>query len=385
MESISTANRIASVFAPQLDIVTVVPFGKGLINSSWVIHCLQSKPQKIFLQRMNKHVFSNPEYIIDNLQVLHSHIAKLPAPKPNARFLEFPELIQTHNGAAYHIDEEGEYWRAFRFMENTQTLSSIKTSRQAREIGYALGRFHALLCDVELDKLQTTLPNFHVTPNYLLNFDQTYQQSQLSQLSEEMRQCLIYIDKFRDYADNLEHAKQTQSLPTRLIHGDPKRDNILFDESGEQAISLIDLDTMQPGLIHYDIGDCLRSCCGTIVSGEHQFSSMTFDLKLFEAILESYLEQTQNFITPIEYDWFYDAILLIPFELGLRFLTDYLNGNIYFKIEHPQQNLKKALQQFTLAANIETNKTSIQATIQQLKQQLSQTHHCLEENHSASR
>ena len=197
-----------------------------------------------------------------------------------------------------------------------------------------------------------------------------------------MQQCLIYIERFRDYADNLEQAKQAKSLPIRLIHGDPKRDNILFDETGEQAISLIDLDTMQPGLIHYDIGDCLRSCCGTFVSGEHQFSSMSFNLELFETILESYLEQTQEFITPIEYDWFYDAILLIPFELGLRFLTDYLNGNIFFKIEHPQQNLQKALQQFTLAADIDTKRIGIQATIQQLKQQFSKAHPSMEENHS---
>ncbi len=369
MICISEAINIASIFVPKADIHTVEPFGKGLINSSWVIHCKHSNPQKIFLQRMNRHVFSNPELIIDNLQILHSHIATLPVPKPNARVLEFPALIQTQNGAAYHIDDDGEYWRAFRFMENTQTLSRIQTPQQAREIGYVLGRFHALLCDVEIDQLETTLPDFHVTPNYLLDFDQTYQQSRLTQTCVEMQQCLIYIERFREYAGTLEQAKSAKLLPIRLTHGDPKRDNILFDKKGQQAISLIDLDTMQPGLIHYDIGDCLRSCCGTVANGEHQFSSMTFDLTLFESILESYLEQTQKIITPIEYDWFYAAILLIPFELGLRFLTDYLNGNIYFKIEHPQQNLQKALQQFTLAADIEAKKTSIQATIQQLKQQ----------------
>lgn len=322
---------------------------------------------------MNRHVFNNPQQIIENLQVLHAHLAGLPAPKSNVRVLRFPELIPTLNGAAYHIDEDGDYWRAFRFMENTQTLSSINTSQQAREIGYVLGRFHRLLCGIEPNQLQTTLPDFHVTPGYLLSFDQTHQQLQPSQLSAEMQQCLIYIGRFREYANNLEQAKQAKSLPIRLIHGDPKRDNILFDAKGEQAISLIDLDTMQPGLIHYDIGDCLRSCCSTIVSGEHQYSCMEFDLLLFEAILESYLEQTQTFITPSEYDWFYDAILLIPFELGLRFLTDYLNGNIYFKIEHPQQNLQKALQQFTLAADIEHKKTSIQATIQRFKQQFNNT------------
>jgi hypothetical protein len=369
MVSKSEAGVIARIFAPQHDILSVKPFGNGLINSSWVIHCRESKPQKLFLQRMNRHVFNNPEYIIDNLQILHAHIATLDSPKPNTRFLQFPELILTHAETAYHLDDNGEYWRAFRFMENTQTLSSVKTLQQAREIGYVLGRFHSLLSHINLDRLRTTLPDFHVTPKYLRNFDQTYQQSQSTQVSEEMQQCLIYIGRFREYANNLEHAKQAGILPTRLIHGDPKRDNILFDANAEQAISLIDLDTMQPGLIHYDIGDCLRSCCGAVTDGERQNTSMYFDLQLFELILESYLEQTQSFISPIEYDWFYDAILLIPFELGLRFLTDYMDGNIYFKTEYPQQNLHKALQQFTLVADIESKKTHIQATIQRLKQQ----------------
>ncbi|HFD12672.1 MAG TPA: aminoglycoside phosphotransferase family protein [Crenotrichaceae bacterium] len=376
------ANTIASFFVPQTHIIGVKPFCKGLINSSWIIHCDKDwNPGKIFLQRMNRHVFKHPEHIIENLQVLHAHIASLPEPKANARTLLFPDLIPTLAGTHFHIDETGEYWRAFQYMQDTQTLDYIQTPLQAREIGYVVGRFHALLCDIDLDQLTTTLPDFHITPNYLKAFDLTYRQSQHSQSSTELQKCLVLIEQFRDCADRLELARQSNHLPTRLIHGDPKRDNILFDKHAQQAISLIDLDTMQPGLIHYDIGDCLRSCCGTVIDREKQFSEMQFDLEIFEPLLDSYLQQTQKFIQPIEYNWFYDAILLIPFELGLRFLTDYLNGNIYFKIDHPQQNLQKALQQFTLVADIESRKGFIQSTIQQLKSKYTNANQATEENH----
>ena len=378
------AGAAARCFVPASRIIKVEAFGNGLINSSWVIHCKQWSAQKIFLQRMNRHVFSNPEQIIENIQQLHAHIKSLPAPKPNARVLRFPDLITTRDGSGFFIDDEGEYWRAFQFLEQTQTLETVQTTHQAREIGYVLGRFHSLLSDIDLDRLKTTLADFHVTPNYLHCFDLAYKQSQLAQQTDEFRQCLVYIERFRNDAHHLEQARQSNHLPTRLIHGDPKRDNILFDQNTEYAVSLIDLDTMQPGLIHYDIGDCLRSCCGTVVNPEQAFSSMTFNLDIFETILQSYLEHTRKIIRPIEYNWFYDAILLIPFELGLRFLTDYLNGNVYFKTTHPRQNLEKALQQFTLAADIEANKTAIQTTIQRLKQQLTDANQVAAKSHSDS-
>ena len=358
---------VAAFFAPQSHISKVESFGKGLINNSWVIHCNQSTPGKIFLQQMNNHVFSNPEHIINNLQVLHKHIATLPLPQPDSRTLQFPKLIKTHQGASFHVDNDGKYWRAFQFIENTQTLNSVQTLQQAREIGYVVGRFHALLSNVEPNQLQTTLPNFHETPNYLQQFEVTFQKSKHSHHSNEIQQCLAYIKRFRDSVFTLEQAKQNNQIPIRLIHGDPKRDNILFDHNAQFAISLVDLDTMQPGLIHYDIGDCLRSCCGIIDDNDPQQSRMFFDLDIFEAILESYLEQAHKIITPNEYNWFYDAIMLIPFELGLRFLTDYLNGNIYFKIDHPQQNLLKALQQFNLVNDIESKKMRIQSVIKKLQ------------------
>ena len=207
--------------------------------------------------------------------------------------------------------------------------------------------------------------------NTLNSFDLQANRSTKILNNESVQYCLDTIEHFRSFADNLENARIAHQFPLRVIHGDPKRDNILFDDRSDKAISIIDLDTMQAGLIHYDIGDCMRSCCGkkAIVNGEDDvFTEMYFDIKIFEAVLNSYLNQTFNLIMPAEYDWFYDAVLLIPFELGLRFLTDYMNGNVYFKTEYPQQNLHKALQQFSLVRDIDSKKALIEDIINRQKQ-----------------
>ncbi|MCH9696820.1 MAG: aminoglycoside phosphotransferase family protein [Gammaproteobacteria bacterium] len=364
---------IAEKFMVDSDIQCIQPFGNGLINNSWVIYHQQPASGHLFLQQMNRHVFKKPESIIDNLKVLHQHIdySGSNANPASNQSLTFPRLIPTLEGYAFHLDSNNNYWRAFQFLDNTHTLKQVDTLQQAGEIGFALGRFHALVNSIALDSIQTTISDFHVTPQYLEQFDLQANRSTKILNNESIQYCLDTIEHFRSFADNLENARIAHQFPLRVIHGDPKRDNILFDDRSDKAISIIDLDTMQAGLIHYDIGDCMRSCCGkkAIVNGEDDvFTEMYFDIKIFEAVLNSYLNQTFNLIMPAEYDWFYDAVLLIPFELGLRFLTDYMNGNVYFKTEYPQQNLHKALQQFSLVRDIDSKKALIEDIINRQKQ-----------------
>jgi len=158
----------------------------------------------------------------------------------------------------------------------------------------------------------------------------------------------------------LEQAKQHGLLPLRVIHGDPKLNNFLFAKHSGRVVSLIDLDTVKPGLVHYDIGDCLRSCC-------HVEGSDTFDPAICAAILKGYLAEAGKFFSVYDYDYLYDAIRLIPFELGLRFYTDYLEGNRYFKVTEPLQNLHRATGQFRLCASILAQESVIKSLIGQLK------------------
>lgn len=369
-------HSIAGNFMQDCDIQCIQPFGNGLINNSWVIYNQQPSAGHLFLQQMNQHVFKCPEFIIDNLKILHRHIDRFDknSHKTGNHDLTFPRLMPTLKGHDFHLDLNNNYWRAFQFLDNTHTLKQIDTLKQAEEIGFALGRFHTLVNCIDLDSIQTTIADFHVTPNYLREFDVQASRSSDMMDNDKVQHCLKTIEQFRSIADNLENARIAHQFPLRVIHGDPKRDNILFDNQSGKAVSIIDLDTMQSGLIHYDIGDCMRSCCGKIiadVSNDCAKSTMVFDIEIFESILNSYLNQSYTIILPEEYDWFYDAVLLIPFELGLRFLTDYLNGNVYFKIDYPEQNLHKARQQFSLVKDIEMKKIHIKSIISRLKQHYS--------------
>lgn len=166
--------------------------------------------------------------------------------------------------------------------------------------------------------------------------------------------------------DVLEAAKHQGKLPLRLIHGDPKVNNILFDTRTEQAVSIIDLDTIKPGLIHYDIGDCLRSGCNPLGEETMNWQAVQFDSDRCQYILQGYLSVAKSFLSPNDYTFLYDAIRLIAFELGLRFFTDFLAGNVYFKVHEPKQNLYRALVQFQLTASIEAQELTLRRLINDL-------------------
>ena len=163
----------------------------------------------------------------------------------------------------------------------------------------------------------------------------------------------------------LENAKAAGELQLRPIHGDPKVNNIMLDRQG-RAVSLIDLDTVKPGLVHYDIGDCLRSGCNRLGEETKDWRQVSFDIELAQAMLAGYLSLASDFLTEQDYQYLYDAIRLIAFELGLRFFTDYLAGDVYFKVQHPAHNLDRALVQFQLTASIEAQADELKALIASL-------------------
>ncbi len=154
----------------------------------------------------------------------------------------------------------------------------------------------------------------------------------------------------------------------RIIHGDPKINNVMLDNQTGRAVSMIDLDTVKPGLLHYDIGDCLRSCCNILGEEADDFDAVRFDLGRFEAVLSGYTAAAHENLSAQDFDFLFDAIRLIPFELGLRFYTDYLEGNLYFKISHPMQNLDRAMVQFRLVESIEQQEAKIKAFIEICRQ-----------------
>jgi Ser/Thr protein kinase RdoA (MazF antagonist) len=325
----------------------VLPLGNGLINATYQVI---TGAEPFVLQCINGHVFPEPEAVLANLAEIGRH---LDGKAPCEVKLEIPRLLKTEAGLAHVRDDRGGIWRALSYIPDTLSLETPGNLEEARQTGFALGHFHHLLSDLDPARLKDTLPGFHIAPAYLARYHDVLAKADPRLIDAD---CAAFIDRHQAIAGDLEAAKREGLLPLRIIHGDPKLNNFLFDRSRHKVVGLVDLDTVKPGLLHYDIGDCLRSCC-------HRPENDAFDLDLCEAILGSYLSEAGRFFTGPDYDYLFAAIRLIPFELGIRFYTDHLEGNRYFKLEYPEQNLHRALGQFRLCASVIDQERTLRALI----------------------
>jgi Ser/Thr protein kinase RdoA (MazF antagonist) len=331
--------------------------GAGNINDTYLV---RGEGSSFVLQRLNGQVFPLPQLVVANLATISRHLGetggKLAA---TTQRWENCTLLPTTTGGTFYTDQHGELWRAVSHIDHTVTHQTISTPAQAGQVGWALGHFHSLLTDLPTQELHDTLPGFHILPSYIAHFDQVMQGMAMKS-DPDLRFCLDFIETRRQGADLLELARQQGKVRVQTIHGDPKAGNVLFDDVTDLAVSLIDLDTVGPGLIHYDIGDCLRSCCNPSGEAVSDLSQVYFDLDLCRATLAGYFSGAGDLLSSHDRELIFPAVRLIAFELGLRFFTDYLSGNSYFKVTHEEENLHRALVQFHLVQSIERQQKEIE-------------------------
>lgn len=297
-----------------------------------------------------------------NLEMVTAHLFRM-VQQERSPSLTVPEIIYSPEGASSHRDHRGRHWRLLSYIDHSRTLKTLDSAVQAEEIGRLLGCFHYLLNTFDPQGLHPTLPGFHVTSEYLKQYDAVIGQPGHTGRKQEW-QCTAMIEQFRCRADILECNRER--LTKGIIHADPKVGNFLFDQSEDKAISLIDLDTVMPGLLLLDLGDCLRSCCNLCGEDIDDFHQITFDVGMFASVLRGYWNQARTLLKPADLELLVDAAWLISFELGLRFFTDHLAGNRYFKITCPDQNLKRALVQLYLAQSIDRQRDSLDLAWQQV-------------------
>ncbi|MBM4288837.1 MAG: aminoglycoside phosphotransferase family protein [Deltaproteobacteria bacterium] len=358
----------AARFGHPGQVVAVREYGHGNVNDTFLATLAGREARHFIVQRLNTHVFPQPALVMHNLRVFTEHARQRLSQvrvDPTRRW-ETPQALPDQDGQDHWIDSQGSFWRALSFIDHAHALDAIQNNRHAEEVGLALGMFHLLASDLPPARLADTLPGFHVTPVYLRAFDRVLAQRP-PKPSPEVKYALNFISHRRAWATILEQARQEGRLTLRPIHGDPKVNNVMLDTDTGRAVGLIDLDTVKPGLIQYDLGDCLRSGCNPLGEETQDWQAVQFDPDLCQAILRGYLAWARNFLTPDDYLYLYDAIRLIAFELGLRFVTDYLAGNAYFKARHPEHNLWRALVQFQLTASIESQAGTIQTIIRDFK------------------
>ena len=360
--------QVAARFTPQGEILTIQEYGNGNINDTYLVTIDTDGDACFVLQRINTLVFTRPKWIVHNLRTYTNHVESrldMNQENPHRRW-DVPRIWKTCSGEDFYEGSDGSFWRAISFVRHSRSYDTVLDKNHAWGAGYALGRFHTLVSDLSTDRMYDTLEGFHITPQYLERYDEVLKFTAKPKDSPEMDKCHQVIAAHRDWAAVLEDAKNRGDLQQRIIHGDPKINNFMICDQTGQAVSVIDLDTVKPGLVHYDIGDCLRSSCNPLGEETTDFEKVTFDIGLAKAILEGYITVARQFLTSHDYSYLQDAIRLIPFELGLRFFSDYLAGDEYFKVRYRGHNLARALVQFRLLESIEAQEEQISAMISDL-------------------
>ena len=355
-------------------LVSLQPFGNGNINDTFLaIYRNTFTETQVILQRVNQKVFPRPEVIMANMHEITKHChEKLEADAAKGsddRVWQMPRIIKAKDSTDYVKDENGEVWRVITRIMSAHAFDIAQGPEHAMECGATLGHFHYLISDMDPSTIQDPLPGFHITSGYLANYDRTLETDGAKELlgaSMEAKRLARFIEERRDLALCLEQAEKRGELVKRMFHGDPKVNNIMIDDVTGKGTAMIDLDTVSPGLIHLDFGDALRSICNPVGEEETNLAKVVFDEDLCTAFCKGYMREAGSFLTDADREYLYDSIRLLPFELGLRFFQDYLNGNVYFKTTLPEQNLNRARVQFRLCESVEARERSIREVLKRL-------------------
>lgn len=341
---------IAEQFNINGDVAEIIPFGSGHIHDTYLIKTVGKNTPDYILQKINHQIFRDIYGLMSNISVVTSHIKnKLLTFKGTEPQKQTVELVRSIDGDPF-IEISGNYWRVLTFISDSYTYPKVLNSKQAYEAGKIIGEFQYLLTDIGTD-LHVTIPGFHDLELRLEQFNlaATNDLTKRVQLvKDEIRFVKEMTNQLRPFLDLLKSGK----VPLRITHDDTKLDNILFDKN-DRAICLIDLDTVMPGYIFYDFGDAVRTMANDTDEDEEDLFKIGFNKNYYQALLDGYLEETTTFISKVEKDWLSYSPFYMAFLMGVRFLTDFINGDIYYKIGFPEHNLVRARCQFELIRKME--------------------------------
>lgn len=345
------------------------PNSNGNINNTYVITCdtLNGNEKKYILQEINQNVFENPYKVMENIESVTAHIEQVDPNQETLRPIKrnFPKRSVLPNNI--YTDRKNKCWRMYNFIDNSISYDVSKDPEVLRKAGIGFAKFHKDLATFPMTSLHETIPNFHNTWKRFLDFLAATRNNPIGRVQtchNEIVDLLKYREDYALITDLIEDGK----ISLRVVHNDTKINNILFDKDTQDFRCVIDLDTVMPGSVLYDIGDAIRSGAATSFENETDLSKVTIDMNLVEAFLEGYLSIMKDELTPEEIKNIPNAIKIITLELAMRFLTDYINGDVYFKtdLSKPKLNLERAQNQIRLAKEIEAKIPEIHQIIDRI-------------------
>jgi len=317
------------------------------------------------LQHMNTFAFKRPEEVMENVDLVTKHLAasmRKRGENPDNRVLH---VVPVKGGGILLLDEDGNTWRAYDFITHAMTRNYADSPDQFREVGVAFGEFQTMLSDFPIKRLHDTIPYFHDTRRRLEAFERsvaTDAKGRAAEVAEE----IAFVRARKEAMCRIVDMIGAGELPLRVTHNDTKINNVMLNVDTGKAQCVIDLDTVMAGSSLYDFGDAIRFGASTALEDERDLSKVGLDLELFSSFAEGYISRTASGLTDRELENLSLGALVMTFEVGLRFLTDYLDGDVYFNIDYPDHNLIRARCQFKLLTDMEAKRGEMDAIVRRL-------------------
>lgn len=359
---------IGMQFAVQGDFVLGEEIDSGHINATYRATYRQANgsDQRYIIQAINRHVFKDPYAVMNNVECVTRHI--------NARVLRLKNdlggqtlsLFPARTGGAWIEDAQGTVWRCYNHIEGCVTYDIVENTRQAYQAARAFGSFQDLVSDLDTRTITETIPDFHDTRK---RFDRLMRVAAADPLGrlDAVRGEFEFIRRRESLTGRLLDLVATGEIPVRVTHNDTKINNVMIDAASDEAVCVIDLDTVMPGLVLYDFGDLVRSATSPAAEDEPDISKVEMQMAMFEALVEGYLHAAGDFINDTEIEHLAYAGKLMSLEVGIRFLTDFLEGDVYFKTHRPGHNLDRCRTQLKLVECIEAHEPEMNAFVHKVR------------------
>jgi hypothetical protein len=343
------------------------PYGNGHIHDTFRIETSEKDKDDYILQRLNTRIFKNIPELQNNIERVTVHLRnKLKAISGSDPRRECLRLLPSRDGKSWITDSTGNYWRMYVFISNHKTYNVVDSPGKAFEGGKAIGRFQAMLSDMPGEPLFETIPFFHDIEKRLETFNLTISRDPVNRVGMVGNEINQVLERTEEMKIILKLGKEGK-IPLRITHNDTKFNNILLDEN-DKALCVIDLDTVMPGYVHYDFGDAIRTATNTASEDEGDLAKVNMDIELFRAYSEGFLSETGKTLNQLEKEYLAFAPRLITYTIALRFLTDFIDGDNYFKIHHELHNLQRARAQLRLVRSMEEQYSDMQRIIRKLTQ-----------------